>query len=139
MEFTLLCNLGGPRNAGVALRLRLLHVWPSKSPGDIRIYNYCTLWTDETGTLIHGVSPTSMAAGIHRCLSVGKIYIVKSFGLSNPPNQYRPCSFDLALGLSPSTSFQACGLPAKSFSVDAYEFVSFSQLSMRAGNHRFLT
>ncbi|CAL1355838.1 unnamed protein product [Linum trigynum] len=139
MKFTLLCNLGDPRNASVSLRLRLLHVWPAKSPGDIRIYNYCTLWTDETGTLIHGVSPTSMAAGIRRNLSVGKIYVVKSFGLSNPPNQYRPCSFDLALGLSPSTSFQACGLPAESFPVDAYEFVSFSQLSMHAGNHRFLT
>ncbi|CAL1402191.1 unnamed protein product [Linum trigynum] len=139
MEFTLLCNLGGPHNASVSLRLRLLHVWASKSLGDIRIYNYCTLWTDETGTLIHGVSPTSMAAGIRRNLSVGKIYVVKSFGLSNPPNQYRPCSFDLALGLSPSTSFQACSLPAESFPVDAYEFVSFSQLSLRAGNHRFLT
>ncbi|CAI0551219.1 unnamed protein product [Linum tenue] len=146
MEFTLLCNLGGPRNAAVSLRLRLLHVWPSKSPGDIRIYNYCTLWTAPLRryffcfrTLIHGVSPTSMAAGIRRNLYVGKIYVVKSFGLSNPPNQYRPCSFDLALGLSPSTSFQACGLPAESFPVDAYEFVSFSQLSMRAGNHRFLT
>ncbi|CAL1386928.1 unnamed protein product [Linum trigynum] len=139
MEFTLLCNLGGPRNASVSLRLWLLHVWPSKSPGDIRIYNYYTLWTDETGKLIHGVSPTSMAAGIRRNLSVGKIYVVKSFGLSNPPNQYRPCSFDLALGLSPSTSFQACSLPAESFPVDAYEFVSFAQLSLRAGNHRFLT
>ncbi|CAL1360772.1 unnamed protein product [Linum trigynum] len=139
MEFTLLCNLGGPRNANVSLRLRLLHVWPAKSPGDIRIYNYCTLWTDETGTLIHGVSPTSMAVGIRRNLSVGKIYVVKSFGLSNLPNQYRPCSFDLDLGLSPSTSFQACNLPAESFPVDAYEFVSFSQLSSRAGNHRFLT
>ncbi|CAI0552335.1 unnamed protein product [Linum tenue] len=73
-----------------------------------------------------------MASEIRRNLSVGKIYIVKSFGLSNPPNQYRPCSFDLALGLSPSTSFQACGLLAESFPVDAYEFVSFSQLSMRA-------
>ncbi|CAL1396228.1 unnamed protein product [Linum trigynum] len=81
----------------------------------------------------------SMAAGIRRNLSVGKIYVVKSFGLSNPLNQYRPCSFDLALGLSLSTSFQACSLPAESFPVDAYEFVSFSQLSMRAGNHRFLT
>ncbi|CAL1413054.1 unnamed protein product [Linum trigynum] len=108
MEFTLLCNLGGPRNANVSLRLRLLHVWPAKSPGDIRIYNYCTLCTDETGTLIHGVSPTSMAAGIRRNLYVGKIYV-------------------------------ACNLPAESFPVDAYEFVSFSQLSSRAGNHRFLT
>ncbi|CAL1388047.1 unnamed protein product [Linum trigynum] len=80
-----------------------------------------------------------MAAAIRRNLSVGKIYVVKSFGLSNPPNQYRPCSFDLSLGLSPSTSFQACGLPAESFPVDAYEFVSFSQLSLSAGNHRFLT
>ncbi|CAL1407449.1 unnamed protein product [Linum trigynum] len=139
MEFTLLCNLGGARNAAVSLRLRLLHVWPAKSPGDIRIYNYCTLWTDETGTLIHGVSPTSMAAGIRRNLSVGKIYVIKSFGLSNPPNQYRPCSFDLPLGLSPSTSFQARSLPAESFPVDAYEFVPFSQLNTRAGNHRYLT
>ncbi|CAL1355539.1 unnamed protein product [Linum trigynum] len=70
MEFTLLCNLGGPRNASVSLRLRLLHVWPAKSPGDIRIYNYCTLWVDETGMLIQGVSPTSMATGICRNLSL---------------------------------------------------------------------
>ncbi|CAL1369721.1 unnamed protein product [Linum trigynum] len=75
MKFTLLCNLGAPRNVAVSLRLRLLHVWPAKSPGDIRIYNYCTLWTDETGMLIHGVSTTSMAAGIRRNLSVGKIYL----------------------------------------------------------------
>ncbi|CAI0420118.1 unnamed protein product [Linum tenue] len=139
MEFTLLCNLDGPRNAGISLRLRLLHVWPSKSPGDNRIYNYCTLWTDKTGMLIQGVSPTSMAAGIRRNLSVGMIYVIKSFALSNPPNQYRSCSFDLALGLSPSTSFLPCALPAESFPVDAYEFVDFSQLSIRAGNHRYLT
>ncbi|CAL1384397.1 unnamed protein product [Linum trigynum] len=80
-----------------------------------------------------------MAAGIRRNLSVGKIYVIKSFGLSNPPNQYRPCSFDLALGLLPSTSFQACSLPAESFTVDAYEFVPFSQLNTRDGNHRYLT
>ncbi|CAL1401553.1 unnamed protein product [Linum trigynum] len=127
MEFTLLCNLGGPRNASVSLRLRLLHVWPTKSPGDIRIYNYYTLWVDETG-----VSPTSMAAGILRNLSVGKIYIINSFALSNPPNQYRACSFDLALGLSPSASFQPCVLPTESFPLDAYEFVAFSQLNMHA-------
>ncbi|CAL1360551.1 unnamed protein product [Linum trigynum] len=139
MEFTLLCNLGGPRNASVSLRLRLLHVWPAKSPGDIRIYNYCTLWVDETGMLIQGVSPTSMAAGIRRNLSVGKIYVIKTFALSNPPNHYRACSFDLALGLSPSASFQPCVLPAESFPLDAYEFVAFSQLNMRAGNHRYLT
>ncbi|CAL1402221.1 unnamed protein product [Linum trigynum] len=139
MEFTLLCNLGGPRNAGISLRLRLLHVWPSKSPGDNMIYNYCTLWTDETGMLIQGVSPTSMAAGIRRNLSVGMIYVIKSFALSNPPYQYRSCSFDLALGLSPSTSFLPCALPAESFPVDAYEFVVFSQLGIRAGNHRYLT
>ncbi|CAI0459225.1 unnamed protein product [Linum tenue] len=132
MEFTLLCNLGGPRNAGISLRLRLLHVWPSKSPGDNRIYNYYTFWTDETGMLIQGVSPTSMAAGIRRNLSVGMIYVIKSFALSNPPNQYRSCSFDLALGLSPSISFLPCALPAESFPVDAYEFVVFSQLSIRA-------
>ncbi|CAL1370713.1 unnamed protein product [Linum trigynum] len=117
---------------------------PAKSPGDIRIYNYCTLWVDETGMLIQGVSPTSMAAGIRRNLSVGKIYVIKSFALSNPPNQYRSCSFDLALGLSPSTSFQPCVLPAESFpnrafDCIAYEFVAFSQLNMRAGNHRYLT
>ncbi|CAL1389802.1 unnamed protein product [Linum trigynum] len=139
MEFTLLCNLGGPRNASVSLRLRLLHVWPAKSPGDIRIYNYCTLWVDETGMLIQGVSPTSMAAGIRRNLSVGKIYVIKTFALSNPPNQYRACSFDLALGLSPSASFQPCILPTESFPLDAYEFVAFSQLNLRAGNHRYLT
>ncbi|CAL1411665.1 unnamed protein product [Linum trigynum] len=139
MEFTLLCNLGGPRNASVSLRLRLLHVWSAKSPGDTRIYNYYTLWVDETGMLIQGVSPTSMAAGIRRNLSVGKIYVIKSFALSNPPNQYRSCSFDLALGLSPSTSFQPCVLPAESFPLDAYEFVAFSQLNMRAGNHHYLT
>ncbi|CAI0449323.1 unnamed protein product [Linum tenue] len=126
MEFTLLCNIRGPCNASVSIRLRLLHVWPANSPGDIRIYNDCTLWADKTGTLIHGVSPTSMAVGIRRNLSVGKIYVLKSFGLSNPPNQYRLCSFDLALGLSPSTSFQDCVLPAESFPVDAYEFVLFS-------------
>ncbi|CAL1382514.1 unnamed protein product [Linum trigynum] len=139
MEFTLLCNLGDPRNASVSLRLRLLHVWPAKSLGDIRIYNYCTLWVDETGMLIQGVSPTSMAAGIHHNLLVGKIYVIKTFALSNPPNQYRACSFDLALGLSPSASFQPCVLPAESFPLDAYEFVAFSQLNMRAGNHRYLT
>ncbi|CAI0422341.1 unnamed protein product, partial [Linum tenue] len=148
VEFTLHYNLGGPRNAGISSRLRLLHVWPSKSPGDNRIYNYCTLWTDETvtgmawstqGMLIQGVSPTSMAAGIRRNLSVGMIYVIKSFALSNPPNQYRSCSFDLALGLSPSTSFLPCALPVESFLVDAYEFVVFSQLSIRAGNHRYLT
>ncbi|CAL1396941.1 unnamed protein product [Linum trigynum] len=139
MEFTLLCNLGDPRNAGISLRLRLVHVWSSKSPGDNRIYNYCTLWTNETGMLIQGVSPTSMAAGIRRNLSVGMIYVIKSFALSNPPNQYRSCSFDLALGLSHSTSFLPCALPAESFPVDAYEFVVFSQLSIRAGNHRYLT
>ncbi|CAL1359252.1 unnamed protein product [Linum trigynum] len=139
MEFTLLCNLGGPRNASVSLRLRLLHVWPAKSPGDIRIYNYCTLWVDETGMLIQGVSPTSMAAGIRRNLSVGKIYVIKTFALSNPPNQNRACSFDLALGLSPSASFQPCFLPAESFPLDAYEFVAFSQLNMRSSNHHYLT
>ncbi|CAL1382462.1 unnamed protein product [Linum trigynum] len=139
MEFTLLCNLGGPRNASVSLRLQLLHVWPAKSPGDIRIYNYYKLVCFAQGTLIHGVSPTSMASGIRRNLSVGKIYVIKSFALRNPPNQYRSCSFDLALGLSPSTSFQPCVLPAESFLVDAYEFVAFSQLNMRAGNHCYLT
>ncbi|CAL1360759.1 unnamed protein product [Linum trigynum] len=147
MEFTLLCNLGGPHNASVSLRLRLLHVWPAKSPGDIRIYNYCTIWVDETievecfaqGMLIQGVSPTSMATGIRRNLSVDKIYVIKTFALSNPPNQYRACSFDLALGLSPSASFQPCVLPAESFPLDAYEFVAFSQLSLHAGNHRYLT
>ncbi|CAL1359452.1 unnamed protein product [Linum trigynum] len=112
MEFTLHCNLGGPRNASVSLRLRMLHVWPAKSPGDIRIYNYCTLWVDETGMLIQGVSPTSMATGIRRDLSVGKIYVIKTFALSNPPNH---------------------------FPLDAYEFVAFSQLNLRAGNHRYLT
>ncbi|CAL1402619.1 unnamed protein product [Linum trigynum] len=67
MEFTLLCNLGGPRNAVVSLRLRLLHVWPAKSPGDIRIYNYCTLWTDETADSIEAVI---LAFG---CLLVNKL------------------------------------------------------------------
>ncbi|CAL1412618.1 unnamed protein product [Linum trigynum] len=95
MDFTLLCNLGGPRNASVPLRLRLLHVWPAKSPGDIRIYNYCTLWVDETGMLIQGVSPTLMAIGFRRNLS-------------------------------------PCVLPAESFPLDAYEFVAFSQLNLRA-------
>ncbi|CAL1412063.1 unnamed protein product [Linum trigynum] len=80
-----------------------------------------------------------MAAGIRHNLSVGKIYVIKTFALSNPPNQYRACSFDLALGLSPSASFQSCVLPAESFPLDAYEFVAFSQLNMHAGNHRYLT
>ncbi|CAL1382966.1 unnamed protein product [Linum trigynum] len=104
-----------------------------------RIYNYCTLWTDETGMLIQDVSPTSMAVGIRRNLSVGMIYVIKFFALSNPSNQYRSCSIDLALGLSPLTSFLPCALPAESFPVDAYEFVVFSLLGVRAGNHRYLT
>ncbi|CAL1360814.1 unnamed protein product [Linum trigynum] len=88
MEFTLLCNLGGPCNAGISLRLCLLHVWPSKSPGDNRIYNYCTLWTDETGMLIQ--------------------WLLRFVVISR-------------------------------FPVDAYEFVVFSQLGIRADNHRYLT
>ncbi|CAL1355658.1 unnamed protein product [Linum trigynum] len=80
-----------------------------------------------------------MATGIRRNLSVGKIYVIKTFALSNPPNQYRACSFDLALGLSPLASFQPCVLPAESFPLDAYEFEAFSQLNLRADNHRYLT
>ncbi|CAL1396576.1 unnamed protein product [Linum trigynum] len=92
MEHTLLCNLAGPRKSGVALRLRLLHMWPAKSPGDVRVFNYCTLWVDETGTLIQGLSPPSMAAAIPHSLHAGKIYVVKSFGLGNLPNLYRAFS-----------------------------------------------
>ncbi|CAL1378786.1 unnamed protein product [Linum trigynum] len=139
MEHTLLCNLAVPRKSGVALRLRLLHMWPAKSPSDVRVFNYCTLWVDETGTLIQGLSPPSMAAAIPHSLHARKIYVVKSFGLGNPPNLYRACSFDLSLGVTPATSFQECALPSQSFPVDSFEFLPFESLSTRAGDHRFLT
>ncbi|CAL1403776.1 unnamed protein product [Linum trigynum] len=64
MEHTLLCNLSGPRKATSVLRLRLLHVWPAKASGDVRVYNCYTLWADETGMLIHGLSPPSMTSAI---------------------------------------------------------------------------
>ncbi|CAL1401289.1 unnamed protein product [Linum trigynum] len=132
MEFTLLCNLGGPKKESVVLRLRLLHMWAVKAPGDVRVFNFCTLWVDKTGMLIHGLSPAAMASGIRQALRVDKIYMLKTFCLSNPPNLYRACSFDLALGITPSTSFHECHLPAPSFTVEAYEFQPFARLLSRA-------
>ncbi|CAL1401399.1 unnamed protein product [Linum trigynum] len=61
-----------------------------------------------------------MTSRIKRSLRFGGIYVIKSFGLTNPPNLYRACSFDLALCVTPVTSFQEC-------------------LYLRAGEHRFLT
>ncbi|CAI0445050.1 unnamed protein product [Linum tenue] len=57
------------------LKLRLLHSWHSTNPANPGyVYDYSTLWVDETGMLIHGLSDRTFAGHSESKLTVGSVY-----------------------------------------------------------------
>ncbi|CAL1395568.1 unnamed protein product [Linum trigynum] len=113
----------------IQLKLRLLHVWSSYAPSDpTKLFNYCTLWCDEMGTLIHGLAPTTLTDHFNDLIKVGRVYVLGGLDLQPPRNSYRPCSHRLHIVLSRNTTFADETDASPNFMPNSFEFVSFASL-----------
>ncbi|CAI0380194.1 unnamed protein product, partial [Linum tenue] len=128
----LLLDLKDTDGLQTALKLRLLHAWGSyglKNPA--LIYNYCTLWTDEEGTLIQGLAPASLMQHFAPILQLGAVYMISNFTVQPQSPVYRPCSHHLSILLSPNTMFEDLTAESPDFWDDSFEFASFASLHSR--------
>ncbi|CAI0396690.1 unnamed protein product, partial [Linum tenue] len=122
------------------LKLRLLHAWGSyglKNP--TLIFNYCTLWNDEEGTLIQGTAPSELTRHFSPLLQLGSVYFVSNFRVKPPAPSYRSCSHKLTIVLSAATQFEDVTRSSPSFWPDAFEFTPFSSLHSRIRSSVYLT
>ncbi|CAI0379744.1 unnamed protein product [Linum tenue] len=122
------------------LKLRLVHAWGSyglKNPS--YIFNYCTLWNDEEGTLIQGIAPAKLAQHFAPLLQIGNVYMISGVVVQPPSPTYRPCSHNLCIVLSYDTQITDVTASESTFLNDAFEFVSFASLHSRIRSTVFLT
>ncbi|CAI0410212.1 unnamed protein product, partial [Linum tenue] len=122
------------------LKLRLLNAWGSyglKNP--TLIFNYCTLWNDEEGTLIQGTAPSELTRHFSPLLQLGSVYFVSNFRVKPPAPSYRSCSHKLTIILSAATQFEDVTRSSPSFWPDAFEFTPFSSLHSRIRSSVYLT
>ncbi|CAI0476110.1 unnamed protein product [Linum tenue] len=122
------------------LKLRLVHAWGSyglKNPS--YIFNYCTLWNDEEGTLIQGIAPAKLAQHFAPLLQIGNVYMISGVVVQPPSPTYRPCSHNLCIVLSYDTQITDVTASESTFWNDAFEFVSFASLHSRIRSTVFLT
>ncbi|CAN1162478.1 Replication protein A 70 kDa DNA-binding subunit A [Linum perenne] len=139
MAYTLLSKLDDATENTIC-KLRLLHAWPSTSPADpSKIYSFCTLWADETGSLILGVANRSLIDYLRDILTVKFVYMVSKFSLQPPRDVYRPCSHGLSIIITHSTVFEDVTDINPNFCQESFEFVPFKSLDSRVDSNAFLT
>ncbi|CAN1778535.1 Replication protein A 70 kDa DNA-binding subunit A, partial [Linum perenne] len=139
MAYTLLSKLDDATE-NMICKLRLLHAWPSTSPADpSKIYSFCTLWADETGSLILGVANSSLIDYLRDILTVKSVYMVSKFSLQPPRDVYRPCSHSLSIIITHSTVFEDVTNIKPNFCQESFEFVPFQSLDSRVDSNAFLT
>ncbi|CAN1327868.1 hypothetical protein LINPERPRIM_LOCUS34264 [Linum perenne] len=90
-----------------------------------KIYSFCTLWADETESLILGVSNRSLMDYLGDILTVKSVYMVSKFSLQPPRDVSRPCSHGLS---THSTVFEDVTDINSNFCQESFEFVPFKSL-----------
>ncbi|CAL1395453.1 unnamed protein product [Linum trigynum] len=140
VSHTLLLDLCETVGLQTVLKLRLLNAWGSyglKVP--TLIFNYCTLWNDEEGTLIQGTAPANLTQHFAPLLQLGRVYVVSGFRVRAAGPIYRHCSHKLMLVLSCDTVFEDVTGSEPNFWSDAFEFAPFSSLYSQVRSSAFLT
>ncbi|CAL1396897.1 unnamed protein product [Linum trigynum] len=136
----LLLDVGANDGLHTLLKLRLVHAWGSYGLKDPSlIFNYCTLWNDEEGTLIQGLAPPNLTDHFSALLQLGNVYFVSGFRVQPPGPVYRSCSHKLAIVLSIDTKFEDVTASSPNFCPEAFEFVPFSSLHSRIRSPSYLT
>ncbi|CAL1381990.1 unnamed protein product [Linum trigynum] len=126
-------------NTGV-LKLRLIHSWKSTNPANPGyVYDYSTLWVDETGMLIHGLSDRNFAGQKESKLSTGSVYCIKEFITRPAKELYRPCMNNICISIVPATDFEDVTAFATDFVSDNFDFCQFESLRNRVGSNKILT
>ncbi|CAL1403721.1 unnamed protein product [Linum trigynum] len=121
------------------LKLRLLHTWKVGNP--VRpdgYFEFSTLWTDELGVLVQGLSPKQLASHFQEILHVGKVYFVEQFAQRESRRRWAPCSTNRLLYFNSNTSFTASPENDPTFCLDSFEFRRFEDLEDIASRHACL-
>ncbi|CAL1363894.1 unnamed protein product [Linum trigynum] len=123
----------------VLIKARLLHSWRSVSPSNPQyIYDFGTLWADETGMLIHGIGNRNFVTEFERKLTVGSVYKIQKFIVQEAKQMYRPCRNNLSIFITPGTMFEDV-TTSLDFTSDSFEFCEFEALAERIGSKALLT
>ncbi|CAL1359593.1 unnamed protein product [Linum trigynum] len=124
----------------VSIKARLLHAWRSYSPSNPElIFDYGTLWVDETGMLIHGIGNRNFVADFESKLSIGFVYKIQKFIVQQAKQMYRPCKNGLSIFITPSTKFEDVTASSLDFCPQSFEFCNFETLGLRTGSKELLT
>ncbi|CAL1353729.1 unnamed protein product [Linum trigynum] len=127
-------------DTNVLIKARLLHSWRSVSPKIPEyIFDFGTLWADETGMLIHGIGNRNFVTEFERKLSVGSVYKIQKFIVQEAKQFYRPCRNNLCIFITPSTSFEDVTASSFDFTSNSFEFCDFASLEERSGSRTLLT
>ncbi|CAI0475217.1 unnamed protein product, partial [Linum tenue] len=118
------------------LKLRLLYTWKAGNPArPDGFFEFSTLWTDELGVLVQGISLKQLASHLQEILHVGKVYFVEQFAQRESRRRRAPCSNDRLLYFNSNTSFTTSPEDDPTFCRDSFEFRSFEDLEDIASRH----